>query len=52
MRYQKPEVVVLGSALRAVQNTCPDPKKGNFHADSDPDCTKTHSTPGAYEADE
>jgi hypothetical protein len=50
MKYEKPEVVALASAMRAIQNRqCP---KGNGRADSSACQPFGPKTPTAYQADE
>jgi hypothetical protein len=51
MRYQKPEVAVLTSALRAIQSTDPC-AKGTFLTDENSGCSVDHATIGAYQSDE
>jgi hypothetical protein len=50
MRYEKPEVVVMGNAIVAIQSgNC---SKGTATGDSNSPCSNKHLTNGAYEADE
>lgn len=52
MKYEKPEIGVLESAIRAVQGNCP---KAGLSSDSDPGrCggDQPHTNGSAYEADE
>lgn len=52
MKYEKPEINVLTSAIGAVRQSCPN--KGGPFADSEGECggTNPKSGNGAYEADE
>jgi hypothetical protein len=51
MKYEKPEIALLGAAINAVQS-CPD--KAGQKADSSGGCGtgRPHSGAAAYEADE
>jgi len=52
MKYEKPEIGVLASAISAVQGNCP---KGGIVTDSNPGrCggDEPHTNNSAYEADE
>jgi hypothetical protein len=49
MKYEKPEVVVFGSAVETIRGC----EKGIMKADSNPSCPDTlHTVVAAYEADE
>jgi hypothetical protein len=47
MKYEKPEIVALASAISAIQQSDPC-GKGTVHTD----CAGNHNTPAAYETDE
>jgi hypothetical protein len=51
MKYQKPEVTLLTSALSAIQSTDPC-AKGDILVDENSGCPVNHATVGAYQADE